>query len=170
MSYTRSGGRCDQHCFCRGQGACAAQFSCYSKRLGLRRQVTTNGIVSFVVTMCLAVFSSFSMSTSPSTSQFPSFCFSSSLCHPPNHTFLLYDASSNGRDVDDAILEEYDTLVVNSGAHQVKGDLEGYKKLMKAASENLTASMERLHGDKAILIVRNTSPGHWNSLGRFAYG
>ncbi|CAN0436265.1 unnamed protein product, partial [Ectocarpus fasciculatus] len=31
---------------------------------------------------------------------------------------------------------------------------------LETASEELTASMKRLHGDDALLIVRNTPPGH----------
>lgn len=33
---------------------------------------------------------------------------------------------------------------------------------MKKSSAILTASMKRLHGDEAILVVRNTVPGHGN--------
>lgn len=60
----------------------------------------------------------------------------------------------------DEILREFDTLVVNSGAHPRPADQFGRE--MDAAAEALTSSMHRLHGnDKAILVVRNTVPGHW---------
>ncbi|CAN0163866.1 unnamed protein product, partial [Hapterophycus canaliculatus] len=63
---------------------------------------------------------------------------------------------------DDATLEQYDTLVINSGAHVVRGGMAAYADMMSQASSTLTASMRRLHGDEAILVVRNTPPGHWN--------
>lgn len=62
---------------------------------------------------------------------------------------------------DDATLERFDTLVVNSGAHKRSGGWEAYGEGMRVAGANLTASMRRLHGEDAILIVRNTVPGHW---------
>lgn len=60
----------------------------------------------------------------------------------------------------DAVLSQFDTLVVNSGAHPRHGGAGEYGKAMRDASQKVTASMERLHGDKATLIVRNTVPGH----------
>lgn len=62
----------------------------------------------------------------------------------------------------DPVLEEYDTLVVNSGAHVVEGGMSAYESSMSEAAASLTESMRRLHGDDAVLVVRNTSPGHWN--------
>ena len=62
----------------------------------------------------------------------------------------------------DEVLSEFDTLVVNSGAHRPKGGLRGYEEMMTTASAELEASMKRLHGEDAILVVRNTSPGHGN--------
>ncbi|CAN0425103.1 unnamed protein product [Ectocarpus sp. 12 AP-2014] len=59
---------------------------------------------------------------------------------------------------DDDTLEEYDTLIVNSGAHP--RSLDEYGEAMETASKEITASMKRLHGDDALLIVRNTPPGH----------
>lgn len=66
----------------------------------------------------------------------------------------------------DSILAEFDTLVVNSGAHPTGGGLEEFRSRMSDSSEELTASMKRLHGDDAILIVRNTTPGHWGCTRR----
>lgn len=63
---------------------------------------------------------------------------------------------------DDATLEDYDTLVVNSGAHILRGGMDAYADMMSNASSALTASMRRLHGYDALLVVRNTTPGHWN--------
>ena len=68
----------------------------------------------------------------------------------------------------DSILAEFDTLVVNSGAHQMGGGLEAFRTRMDTSSEELTASMKRLHGDDAILVVRNTAPGHWGCTRRWA--
>lgn len=62
----------------------------------------------------------------------------------------------------DSVLAEYDTLVVNSGAHVLEGGMSAYESRMSMAAATLTESMTRLHGDDAILVVRNTSPGHWN--------
>lgn len=61
---------------------------------------------------------------------------------------------------DDGTLKNFDTLVVNSGAHtRPSGE---YGPAMEEASKVLAASMKRLHGeDNTILVVRNTSPGHW---------
>lgn len=65
----------------------------------------------------------------------------------------------------DEILREFDTLVVNSGAHPRPADQFGRE--MDAAADALTSSMNRLHGkDKAILVVRNTVPGHWGCTER----
>lgn len=64
--------------------------------------------------------------------------------------------------VDDSVLGKYDTLVVNSGAHRRTGGIEAYGEMMKISSAILTASMDRLHGHDAILVVRNTVPGHGN--------
>ncbi|CAM9357325.1 unnamed protein product [Scytosiphon promiscuus] len=61
---------------------------------------------------------------------------------------------------DDSILEASDVVVVNSGAHLTPGGMHSYEEKMKAVSARLTSSMERLHGDNATLVVRNTSPGH----------
>ncbi|CAB1104360.1 unnamed protein product [Ectocarpus sp. CCAP 1310/34] len=68
---------------------------------------------------------------------------------------------------DDATLIQFDTLVVNAGAHRRSGGLEAYGSMMKNASEILTSSMRRLHGDNAILVVRNTVPGHGESYERW---
>ncbi|CAB1096144.1 unnamed protein product [Ectocarpus sp. CCAP 1310/34] len=70
----------------------------------------------------------------------------------------------------DATLTQFDTLVVNSGAHLRSGGLEAYGSMMKNASESLTTSMRRLHGDNAILVVRNTVPGHGESFDRMFGG
>ncbi|CAN0037514.1 unnamed protein product [Ectocarpus fasciculatus] len=59
---------------------------------------------------------------------------------------------------DDETLKEYDTVIINSGAHP--RSLDEYRETMETASKELTASMKRLHGDDALLIVRNTPPGH----------
>ncbi|CAN0336237.1 unnamed protein product, partial [Ectocarpus sp. 12 AP-2014] len=67
---------------------------------------------------------------------------------------------------DDATLIQFDTLVVNAGAHRRSGGLEAYGSMMMNASESLTSSMRRLHGDNAILVVRNTVPGHGESYDR----
>lgn len=61
-------------------------------------------------------------------------------------------------------LENFDTLVVNSGAHV--RPMEVYSSAMKTASAFLSASMKALHGDDAILVVRNTVPGHWGCAER----
>ncbi|CAM9583244.1 unnamed protein product [Ectocarpus sp. 12 AP-2014] len=71
---------------------------------------------------------------------------------------------------DDATLSQFDTLVVNAGAHRRSGGLEAYGSMMKNASENLTSTMRRLHGDDAILVVRNTVPGHGHSYDRMFGG
>lgn len=68
----------------------------------------------------------------------------------------------------DEVLRESDTLVVNSGAH-VRPIDEEYRPAMEAASKALTASMKRIHGEDAIMIVRNTPPGHWGCTERFAF-
>ncbi|CAM9571411.1 unnamed protein product [Ectocarpus sp. 8 AP-2014] len=70
----------------------------------------------------------------------------------------------------DATLSQFDTLVVNAGAHLRSGELEAYGSMMKSASESLTSSMRRLHGDNAILVVRNTVPGHGESFDRMFGG
>ncbi|CAN0404931.1 unnamed protein product [Ectocarpus fasciculatus] len=70
----------------------------------------------------------------------------------------------------DATLSQYDTLVVNSGAHRRSGAMKAYGSMMKNASESLTSSMRRLHGDNAILVVRNTVPGHGKSFDRMFDG
>lgn len=60
---------------------------------------------------------------------------------------------------DDDTLAQFDTVVVNSGAHP--RPLEEYRLAMEAASDTIGAAMKRLHGDRALLVVRNTVPGHW---------
>lgn len=66
----------------------------------------------------------------------------------------------------DETLGEFDTLVVNSGAHPRAAHEFG--RQMDAASAALTKSMHRLHGkDKAVLVVRNTIPGHWDCTERY---
>lgn len=59
---------------------------------------------------------------------------------------------------DDETLKGYDTVIINSGAHP--RSLDEYRETMETARNELTASMKRLHGDDALLIVRNTPPGH----------
>lgn len=66
---------------------------------------------------------------------------------------------------DDRTLVEFDTLVVNSGAHPRPG--KEYGAAMNVTSEALSASMKRLHGDDAILVARNTVPGHWGCTERW---
>lgn len=61
-------------------------------------------------------------------------------------------------------LENFDTLVVNSGAHPRPG--EEYGPAMRVASESLAVTMKLLHGDDAVLIARNTVPGHWGCTER----
>ena len=61
----------------------------------------------------------------------------------------------------ESIFKDTDTLVVNSGAHKRTGGWDAYGDAMKVSSVSLTALMKRLHGDNAILVVRNTVPGHW---------
>lgn len=69
----------------------------------------------------------------------------------------------------DEILREFDTLVVNSGAHPRPAAQFGQQ--MDAAAEVLTSSMNRLHGkNNAILVVRNTVPGHWGCTERWVRG
>lgn len=65
----------------------------------------------------------------------------------------------------DYTLKYFDTLVVNSGAHP--RPVDDYRAAMVEASKALAASMRRLHGDDAILVVRNTSPGHWQCTKRY---
>jgi len=66
----------------------------------------------------------------------------------------------------DDTLREFDTLVVNSGA-MPRPALE-YGRQMEAAAEALASAMYRLHGkDRAILVVRNTPPGHWGCTERW---
>eukprot|EP00903_Cladosiphon_okamuranus_P011478 g10810.t1 len=60
---------------------------------------------------------------------------------------------------DDGTLGQFDTVVVNSGAHP--RPREEYRLAMETASETIGAAMKRLHGDRAVLVVRNTVPGHW---------
>lgn len=67
---------------------------------------------------------------------------------------------------DDSVLGEYDTLVVNAGQHRSLGGMEEYGEMMRNASAFLTPAMERLHGDDAILVVRNTVPGHGGNYDR----
>lgn len=69
----------------------------------------------------------------------------------------------------DEILENFDTLVVNAGSHNMRGGIDAYRSQMKNASEDLSASMRRLHGDDAVLVVRNTVPGHWGCDDRWAH-
>ncbi|CAN0117528.1 unnamed protein product, partial [Ectocarpus sp. 8 AP-2014] len=70
----------------------------------------------------------------------------------------------------DPILRRFDTLVVNSGTHPTAGGIDAYRKKMNATSAVLTASMTRLHGENAILVIRNTSPGHSECLKRMFDG
>lgn len=79
-------------------------------------------------------------------------------------------ASRNTRCIvfaDDATLSRFDTLVLNSGAHPAP--MEEYRAVVGAAGSTVTASMRRLHGDRAIMIVRNTVPGHWNCTSRYSF-
>lgn len=80
--------------------------------------------------------------------------------------FIHTSSSSSSSRADDSTLREYDTIIVNAGAHRRRGGMEAYGQMMRQASRFLSASMERLHGDKAILIVRNTVPGHGRSFDR----
>lgn len=66
----------------------------------------------------------------------------------------------------DPILRRFDTLVVNSGTHPTAGGIDAYREKMNATSAVLTASMTRFHGENAILVIRNTSPGHSECLKR----
>lgn len=66
----------------------------------------------------------------------------------------------------DSVLRRFDTLVVNSGAHTRRGGVEEYGETMRNASHKLTSSMRRLHGEDAILVVRNTVPGHSDCVER----
>eukprot|EP00903_Cladosiphon_okamuranus_P013819 g12861.t1 len=69
----------------------------------------------------------------------------------------------------DEILGEFDTLVVNTGAHP--REAPEFARQTEAAAEMLTEKMHRLHGkDKAVLVVRNTSPGHWDCTQRMFDG
>ncbi|CAN0273303.1 unnamed protein product [Pylaiella littoralis] len=70
----------------------------------------------------------------------------------------------------DSVLEQFDTLIVNSGAHRMEGGMSEYQQKMTAASKALTASMKRLHGESAILMVRNSVPGHWECRERMFEG
>lgn len=65
---------------------------------------------------------------------------------------------------EDATLEQFDTLVVNSGAHW-RTDQE-FAPAMSTAAEVLSSSMKRIHGGDAVFVVRNTVPGHWNCTAR----
>ncbi|CAM9986379.1 unnamed protein product, partial [Hapterophycus canaliculatus] len=71
---------------------------------------------------------------------------------------------------DDSTLSQFDTLIVNAGAHKRSGGLPAYGAMMKAASERLTSSMKRLHGENVVLVVRNTVPGHGSSYDRMFEG
>ncbi|CAN0105017.1 unnamed protein product [Scytosiphon promiscuus] len=71
---------------------------------------------------------------------------------------------------DDSTLSQFDTLIVNAGAHIRSGGLPAYGEMMKNASERLTESMKRLHGENSILVVRNTVPGHSSSYERMFDG
>lgn len=66
----------------------------------------------------------------------------------------------------DSILEQFDTVVVNAGAHVLKGGILEYERMMTSASKALTSSLKRLHGDNGIFVVRNTLPGHWECNAR----
>lgn len=59
---------------------------------------------------------------------------------------------------DDATLSRFDIIIVNSGAHWKPA--AKYGPAMEVASERIETAMRRLHGEKAILIARNTPPGH----------
>ncbi len=68
-------------------------------------------------------------------------------------------------EANDATLRQFDTMVVNSGAHP--RDPKLFREQMHAAADALTGTMHRLHGeDGAILVVRNTVPGHWECVQR----
>lgn len=71
---------------------------------------------------------------------------------------------------DDGTLGEYDTLVVNAGAAKIWGNRDAYAAAMSTAAKTLSSSMRRLHGDKAIMVVRNTVPGHWDCNARYYRG
>lgn len=80
-------------------------------------------------------------------------CYNMDGGHAQCHTFAT-----------DETLSQFDTLVVNSGAHP-RSDAE-YAAKMTAAATVLSTSMKRIHGEGAILVVRNTVPGHWNCIPR----
>ena len=84
--------------------------------------------------------------------------------HCEDENRMPVSASHCGVFADNNTLENFDTLVVNSGAHPRPGDV--YGPAMRVASESLSASMKSLHGGDAILIVRNTTPGHWDCTAR----
>ena len=65
---------------------------------------------------------------------------------------------------DSSTLSQFDTLVVNSGAHTRPREI--YGPIMKFVSVSLAASMRSIHGDDTILVVRNTVPGHWGCTER----
>lgn len=77
--------------------------------------------------------------------------------HPAENTMCSVFA-------DDGTLAKFDTLVVNSGAHYRK--TKEYGPAMALTGRVLADSMRRLHGDDAILVARNTPPGHWNCTKR----
>lgn len=61
---------------------------------------------------------------------------------------------------DNDTLSRFDTLVVNSGAHPRPA--ARYGPAMEVASKTIASSMKTLHGGDAVLVVRNTVPGHWD--------
>lgn len=65
---------------------------------------------------------------------------------------------------DDGILKQFDTLVVNSGAHFRNST--DYVSGMLEINEVVAKSMKRLHGDAAFMVFRNTVPGHWGCTPR----
>ena len=85
--------------------------------------------------------------------------------HCEDENGMPINASHCGVFADNNTLQNFDTLVVNSGAHPRPGDV--YGPAMRVASDALSASMKSLHGDDAILIVRNTTPGHWDCTARY---
>ena len=93
-----------------------------------------------------------------------------------NTTRLAHDACFNQQGVkaecyvftEDETLEQFDTLVVNNGAHP-RTD-EEFDPAMRTAAKMLSSSMKRIHGKDALLIVRNTAPGHWGCTDRWEAG
>lgn len=61
-------------------------------------------------------------------------------------------------------LTRYDTIVVNSGAHLRA--IDEYVPEMLKSSSIVAERMRRLHGEDALLVFRNTIPGHPNCTSR----